>query len=60
MQYQAKFHVFMEVNKLLEKIIPSGFQCTPEQADAIHAFAKNVAKDLLSKDENGQQIYSLD
>jgi hypothetical protein len=48
MRFDAKFYVFMKVNKLLDKFIPTGYQLTTEQADAVHEFARKTAKDLLS------------
>ena len=45
--YDAKFHVFMEVSELLDKILPNGYQFTREQSDAIHKFAEKLAEDLL-------------
>ena len=48
MMYDAKFHAFQELNKLLDKFIPKGYQYTREQADAIHACARKLAKDLTS------------
>jgi hypothetical protein len=46
--YSAKFHIFLEVNKLLELFIPKDYQYTAEQADAIHAFARKLAADMAS------------
>lgn len=46
--WDAKFHVFQELNRLLDKFIPEVKQFTPEQVDAVHAFAKKIAADLLS------------
>lgn len=48
MKFDAKFHAFLEVNKLLDKLLPEGTQLTIEQADAVHACAKKLAEDLTS------------
>jgi hypothetical protein len=46
--WDAKFHAFMELNKVLDKIVPKSYQYTKEQADAIHECARKLAKDLTS------------
>jgi hypothetical protein len=49
-KFDAKFHAFMELNKLLDKFTSPVQQYTKEQADAVHACAKKLAEDLLSGD----------
>jgi hypothetical protein len=46
--FDAKFHIFQEVNKLLDMFLPKGYQYTVEQADAVHAFAKKLAADMAT------------
>jgi hypothetical protein len=46
--YDAKFHAFMELSKLIDKLIPKGTQFTKEQSDAVHACARKLADDLTS------------
>lgn len=48
MKFDAKFHAFMEINKLLDVVLRKGTQLTAEQVDAVHACAKKLAKDLTS------------
>jgi hypothetical protein len=45
--FDAKFHAFQEVGKLLDEVLPNGYQFTREQSDAIHKFAEKLAEDLL-------------
>ena len=51
--WNAKFHAFIEINSLINKIVPKGYQFTNEQANAVHACAQKLAKDLTS----GKYIY---
>lgn len=44
----AKFHAFQELSRLLDKVLPKGYQLTKEQGDAVHACAKKLAEDLTS------------
>jgi hypothetical protein len=46
--YDAKFHAFNELCKLIEKFVPKEYQFTREQSYAIHECAKKLAKDLTS------------
>ena len=48
--YDVRFHIFLEVNTLLEKLITDKRQWTEKEANAIHEFAKKLAKDFRSGD----------
>jgi len=52
--WDAKFHAFQEINKLIDKIVPQGTQFTKEQAEAVHECARKLAKDLT----NGKFVYT--
>lgn len=52
--YDARFHAFQELSKLLDKVLPKGYQFTKEQSDAVHACARKLAKDLTG----GEYEYS--
>ncbi len=47
-QDDASFHAFQQVAKLVRVLVPKGYQLTKEQADAVHACAEKLAKDLTS------------
>jgi hypothetical protein len=47
-KYDAKFHAFQEIVKLVEILIPKDYQLTLTQVKAIHACAKKLATDLTS------------
>lgn len=49
-KYDAKFHAFMCLGKLLDGVLPKGYQLTKDQADSVHGCAKKLATDLLSGD----------
>ena len=44
--YDLEFHVFLELNKLLDKLFPNDVQYTLEQVKAIHEFARKIARDV--------------
>ena len=48
MKWNAKFHAFQEIAKVVDVLIPKGYQLTKEQSDAVHACAKKLAADLTS------------
>jgi hypothetical protein len=48
MKYDAKFHAFQEIAKLVDFLVPKGYQLTKEQSDAIHACARKLGTDLTS------------
>lgn len=48
--FDAKFHAFMELAKLVDIFLPKGYQLTQVQCDAIHNCATTLAKDLTSGD----------
>ncbi len=49
-KYDAKFRAFQEISKVVDRLVPTGYQLTKEQADAIHACARKLADDLTSGD----------
>lgn len=49
MKFDAKFHVFQEIAKLVEVLMPKGYQLTRMQVDCIHACARKLAVDLTER-----------
>jgi hypothetical protein len=50
MKFDAKFHAFQEISKLVDLLFPNGYQLTKDALDAIHACAKKLADDLTNGD----------
>jgi len=50
MPWDAEFHAFGKLNKLIELFIPVGHQHSVAQANAIHECARVIAEDLTSGD----------
>lgn len=46
--FDAGFYAFQEISKLVDVLLPKGYQLTKVQSDAVHACAKRMAVDLLS------------
>jgi hypothetical protein len=48
MRFDATFYAFQEISKVVDALVPKGFQLTKEQANLIHHVAERMASDLTS------------